>query len=80
VGLFFSTTVWPGKFNPQSTITRVRGDMVGTGTLFLGDIFLGRCAQKTKDKLIMVTLERRNFNKNGVTNALSYSCSTFSSG
>ena len=54
--------------------------MAGTGILFLGDISLERCAQKTKEKLIMVALERRSFNKNGVTNALSYSCSTFSSG
>jgi len=37
--------------------------MTGTGTLFLGDIFLGRCAQKTKDKLILVALKRHNFNK-----------------
>jgi hypothetical protein len=37
--------------------------MVGTGMLFLGDIFLGQCTQKTKNKLIMTALERRNFKK-----------------
>ena len=39
------------------------GDMNGTGILFLGDIFLGQCTQKTKNKLIMTALERRNFKK-----------------
>tara|TARA_B100000315_G_C14222660_1_gene427198 strand:- start:214 stop:408 length:195 start_codon:yes stop_codon:yes gene_type:complete len=50
--------------------------MAGTGVLFLRDIFLGQCTQKTKNKLIMIVLERRNFNKNGVTNTLGHSCST----
>jgi hypothetical protein len=33
------------------------------GVPFLGDIFLGQCTQKTKNKLIMTALERRNFKK-----------------
>ena len=54
--------------------------MAGAGVLFLADIFQRQRTQKTNNKLTMVALERRNFNKNGVIDTLSYSCATFSSG